>query len=241
MFNKFIILPLFFLMLTCWPTPISAKQGNQMLGHDELKKIFTVIALKNSVWPEQDLRVTHFSSQPTSVTLPAGELKFRLKNQIQPNRLGRKSISVVLLVDGLKTAKVWLTGDLHLFGNVVCARRDLDRKTILSMNDLKIEYRAISQLGDNLVLDPAVAVGKQLKRSLKAGALLLDRLLKEAVIVKRGDLVTILAESENLRITAPGEAKTAGSKGEVIKVKNLMSRKLIFARVKSSSMVTIHN
>jgi flagella basal body P-ring formation protein FlgA len=216
-----------------------AETGITELGHDELQDIFTEIILANSNRPGSDLRVANFSSQPSSIMIPAGKIDYRLKNQIHPGHLGRKSISLVLLVDGKEEGKMRMSGDLHLYDNVVCADRDLARNTVLSANDLQIESRDISGWRQNFLIDPEEAVGKQLKNPLKAGTVLLDRFLIAPVLVKRGDQVVILAQSDRFRITALGEAKTAGSKGEMIRVKNLMSRKLLLAKVKDSGLVEV--
>ncbi len=227
------------LALCCLAMTAMAETGITELGHDELQDIFTEIILANSNRPGSDLRVANFSSQPSSITIPAGKIDYRLKNQIHPGHLGRKSISLILLVDGKEEGKMRMSGDLHLYDNVVCAGRDLARNTVLSANDLQIESRDISGWRQNFLIDPEEAVGKQLKNSLKAGTVLLDRFLIAPVLVKRGDQVVILAQSDRFRITALGEAKTAGGKGEMIRVKNLMSRKLLLARVKDSGLVEV--
>jgi len=58
-------------------------------------------------------------------------------------------------------------------------------------------------------------------------------------MVKRNDRVSIVAESESLRITAVGEVKESGSRGERVKVVNLNSNKEIFARVLDSKTVRV--
>ena len=228
------------LALCCLAMTAMAETGTTELGHDELQEIFTEIILANSNRTGSDLRVANFSSQPSSITVPAGKIDYRLKNQIHPDHLGRKSISLVLLVDGKDAGKMRMSGDLHLYDNVVCVGRDLPRNTVLSANDLLIESRDISGWRQNFLIDPGEAVGKQLKNSLKGGAVLFDRFLMAPVLVKRGDQVVILAQSDQFRITALGEAKTAGSRGEMIRVKNLMSRKSLLARVKDSGLVEVN-
>ncbi len=228
------------LTLCCCAMTAMAETGTTELGHDELQDIFTEIILANSNRPGSDLRVANFSSQPSSITVPAGKLDYRLKNQIHAGHPGRKSISLVFLVDGKDEAKMRMSGDLRLYDNVVCVSRDVARNTVLSLNDLQIESRDISGWRQNFLIDPEEAVGKQLKTPLKDGTVLLDRFLMAPVLVKRGDQVVILAQSDRFRITALGEAKTAGGRGEMIRVKNLMSRKTLLARVKESGLVEVN-
>ena len=237
--NAKIFVILHCLALCCFAMTAMAETGTTELGHEELQEIFTEIILANSDRPDSDLRVANFSSQPSSVTVPAGKIDYRLKNQIHAGHLGRKSISLVFLVDGKDEAKMRMSGDLHLYDDVVCVSRDLARNTVLSANDLQIESRDISGWRQTFLRDPRAAVGKQLKIPLKGGAVLLERFLIAPVLVKRGDQVVILAQSDRFRVTVPGEAKTAGGRGEIIRVKNLMSRKSLLAKVRDSGLVEV--
>ncbi len=58
-------------------------------------------------------------------------------------------------------------------------------------------------------------------------------------MVKRNDRVSIVAESEALRITAAGEVKESGCRGDRVKVVNLNSNKEIIARVLDPQTVRV--
>lgn len=52
-------------------------------------------------------------------------------------------------------------------------------------------------------------------------------------------MVTILAESGDLKVTVTGMVLERGYLGEVIRVQNLMSKRRIYARVINSSTVMV--
>ena len=58
-------------------------------------------------------------------------------------------------------------------------------------------------------------------------------------LVKRGDMVVIVAEAEGLKVTAIGEVKSAGRLGERVKVVNLDSDKRLSARVMDNKTVKV--
>jgi flagella basal body P-ring formation protein FlgA len=58
-------------------------------------------------------------------------------------------------------------------------------------------------------------------------------------LVRRGDLVTILALAGRISVSVPGEMRDSGVKGEVVRVKNLMSRREILARVVDKNTVRV--
>ena len=62
-----------------------------------------------------------------------------------------------------------------------------------------------------------------------------DWMLEKSPIVDRGDVVTILAESDGLRVTVPGRILERGYSGELVRVENIMSKKQVYARVTDHS------
>ena len=83
-------------------------------------------------------------------------------------------------------------------------------------------------------------VGKKLKKDLPAGTVITPQVLEDHILVKNGDLVSIVAENPRLLIHANGKALDRGRMGETIRVKNMTSGKEIFGRVTGSNTVTVN-
>ncbi len=82
-------------------------------------------------------------------------------------------------------------------------------------------------------------VGKVLKRDVPANTLVTNQILEDRVVVKRGDAVTIIAESNKLIVRAKGKTVEKGRVGDVIRVKNMASGKEVMAKVVTSSSVKV--
>ncbi|HEC67994.1 MAG TPA: hypothetical protein ENI35_04180 [Candidatus Desulfofervidus auxilii] len=52
-------------------------------------------------------------------------------------------------------------------------------------------------------------------------------------------MVTVIVESDTLKITTKGIAKEKGQPGDVIKVINIDTKKVIYAKVANNSMVKV--
>jgi flagella basal body P-ring formation protein FlgA len=208
-----------------------ATEGKSVLGKAELEKIFTDQVLGSTSLPRHDLEIANFHANPDSLELPAGAPEFHIISRTENNGLGRQTIVVNVLVNGQPAQRVTLSGDLALYGEVVCAVRYLPAHHIVSADDLKQVRRNLTMLGPDLVTDLSMALGKEIKTTLQPGAVIYGRFLRAPDLVKQGDIVSIIAVSDSLKITVPGRVETAGAKGETVKVKNLMSRKEIYARV----------
>lgn len=228
---------LFLLLLLLRPLAGEAAEETAGLGLDEMEGIFTEIVLENSPWPREDVRIANFTARPISLGLPPGAMTWRVGQKPQDSRPGRKTVAITILVDGNEQGQVRMSGDLQLFADVVCTSRRLARNDIIGAGDIMIARQDISLLDTGLVLKPEQVLGQKLKTSLRAGAVLFTHLLESPPLVSRGELVTIAARSDAVRVTAPGEARNTGALGETIKVKNLMSRREIFARVAGPGLV----
>lgn len=210
-----------------------------ILGKNELQTIFTELITTNSPLPAGDLEISHFSSTPDRVTLPAGIQKIHVVSQSHPKQLGRHTFVVDIMVDGAAKEQVSLSGDIELFGTVVCAKKALPRRSIIEASDVEQVRRNLSILGPDIVDKTEKAVGMELKTTMQPGAVLYGRFLKSPETVKRGDIVSIQAANGGLTISVPGRVQTAGATGDLIKVKNLMSRREVYARVTGPDTVQV--
>lgn len=214
-------------------------QAGKVLAQGELQDIFSEIIRQNIPAHIEEFRISDFSSDPTSLSVPDGKLAYRLTNQFLCASPGKKFISAVLTVNGRECGQVKMYGNLQFWGTVVLASHSISRRAIISAEDIETDFRDISMLGDSLLGKPEQAIGKQLYKSLRAGDIVFAHLLKDPPLVKRGDLVTIIAKSGGLQVSAPGEVKKAGAIGEIVQVKNLMSRRILQARVVDEGLVEV--
>lgn len=229
--------PLFFLLVQ---TGQASDREVILLTQEDLKPVFSKIIMNNTPWPEENLAISGFSARPATMTVPTGDIEYRLINQIHSNYLGRKAITVAVMIDGKEHGQVRMSGDLQLYGEVLCTTRRIKRHTVLAENDIRVIRRNISMLDPDFIKSSKMAVGFRLKYSIRAGAVLFSHQLEAPPLVKRGDLVTIQAKSDKIRVTVPGEVRNPGAIGELVRVKNLMSRKEILARVLDSGTVEVN-
>lgn len=222
------------------PSEAKAANGLTLLGPAELERAFSDLLLAHASLPAKDLTISRFTADPKELTVPPGPREFRAISRSQgKGETGRQTIVAEVLINGVASGRVTLSADLTLQGEVVCAARPLLRHTLIAAGDLKLLRRDLTMLGPDLVTDPGLAVGRTLKTTLQGGAPLYGRLLKEPEMVKRGDLVSIQAATGTLIVTVPGRVQSSGARGDLIKVKNLMSRKEVLAKVISPDAVQV--
>ena len=171
--------------------------------------------------------------------IPAGKIDFQLFQKDKRSIRGYTRVVAVVSVNGVVTNKIILSGWVDVFESVVCARRNLKKGEIVDEGDLYLARKNISRLSAKIVNDTGDVVGLMVKHAVNKDRCIKEWMLERPLVVKRGDLITILAESGNLRVTVPGRVLAKGYTGDLIRVQNSMSKKVIYARVIDASTVSV--
>jgi len=115
---------------------------------------------------------------------------------------------------------------------VVVASRALARGAIIGADD--IEMRSVT-LGaahgaESFCLDAAEVIGKKAARPLLAGVAIGRGAVAEPYAVRKGEMVSILLESDYLKITAKGVARSDARIGEAVSIEVLISGRRLMCR-----------
>ncbi|HEY3984767.1 flagellar basal body P-ring formation chaperone FlgA [Cedecea sp.] len=107
--------------------------------------------------------------------------------------------------------------------------------------DLQMKTIQISGARTRYLTDPKEATGMTLKRRLRADQPITRAHLDSPVLVERGQRVLMVAMQDGIEARTFGEAMKKGRKGEVIKVKNESSQRVVSAVVADTGLVRMLN
>jgi len=130
----------------------------------------------------------------------------------------------------------------HIDGEVdtLIARHPIPRGTMIRNEDLEFALRRYSQLNHGYYSSAKSLNNMEAKRNIKIGQILTPSLIRAQKLVLRGQHITIVAQNGGLNLRVKGKALMDGQQGQTIKVKNLNSKKLIYARVVSAGIVKVN-
>ena len=171
--------------------------------------------------------------------MPEGTISFKQYQKGKRRFEGHVGLIVVVKINGVAKNKVKLSGWVDIFQPVVCASRDLKRGERISKDDLYFVKRNISHISSKVLSDMNKIIGFMAKHNVKKDTSLKEWMFEKFPIVDKGDIVTIIAESGDIRVTTPGRVLMKGYADELVKVQNLMSKKEIYAKVVNGSMVAV--
>ncbi|MER2520195.1 MAG: flagellar basal body P-ring formation chaperone FlgA [Bdellovibrionales bacterium] len=120
----------------------------------------------------------------------------------------------------------------------VLARR-LETGSMVGIKDLDLIEVAEERISGAILTEAEKIVGQELCRSLPAGEMLRENDVMAPRYVQRGMLVTIKFETANLQLTAQGRALADGGKGDVVRVVNTQTNRMVEGVVEGLGVVAV--
>jgi flagella basal body P-ring formation protein FlgA len=193
----------------------------------------TTVLKGNNIARIKDLRV------PERIILPRGRITYQVMAPRNTKYLGKIPLAVHFNVDGQFQKKVWTSATIEMFVDVVVAAKPLRKHMTITEDLIELRQMDLAHLPADVITDPQAVLGKRTRSTISAKTVLRTDLIELPPLVKRGDIVLIVAESKELRITALGKAKRKGRLGERIPVENFDSKKILNAQVLDAKTVRI--
>jgi flagella basal body P-ring formation protein FlgA len=171
--------------------------------------------------------------------LPNGRITFKVIPPRNRDMFGKVPFSVQFNVNGKFYKRVWAIAKVELMAEVVFTKKPLGRHRPITESDIVLRKMDLAKLPSDVITDPDSVLGKRTRRAIGSNTVMRANLVESPPLVKRGDVVVILAESGGLRITALGQVKKKGRLGESIPVMNYDSKKVVYARVIDSNTLKV--
>ena len=153
-------------------------------------------------------------------------------------RIG-SSTSVGIRCQKPKSWSLYVPVRVKVFTPVITASHALLPGSRISPGDFQTIEMDVANLPAGYLSNPEQVLNKILKRPLGMGAVFSPEAVSAAPLIRRGDQVTLLAETQGMQIRASGKALKDGAEGAVIQVRNLSSQRIIEGVVLSAGIVKI--
>lgn len=189
--------------------------------------------------------LTNTSQQRIDFSVSKIDPNLRLASCSKPLRLKKNDnklmgrISIAVRCEGNKPWKIYVPVTIKAYRKVVTAAVPLARNQVLEAALLEMTEKEVSRLNQGYFSSISDVKGKSLNRSLQLSGVLQPNMVKEPIIIKRGDVVMIIAKTGALSVKSAGVAINDGRLGQQIQVKNKSSKRVVVARVISSNQVQV--
>jgi len=210
-------------------------QGSQLQSHHEIQQVIKQhiraefpdnIRINSLVGKLDPLLRLKKCQKPLEAFYPVGSKK-----------LGPITLGVRCLSDS--PWQIYVPVQVKAFGPAVISKRAMSRGAIIDGSDLAIATRELSSAIHGYFTSIDEVKGMEVRHSLANGRIIGPKSLKPRHLVKRGDIVTILAETSGLHIRVKGKALMDGFRGQSIRIRNTRSKQVLQGEVIASRTVRI--
>ncbi len=168
-----------------------------------------------------------------------GKLDLQIVSDTLIGKKGKLYGYIDIIVDGDKKDRLSISGTIAIFKNILHTKKTLKRGVRPDRQNIAIEKKNIFDLNSNYLTSFDQVEGKVLKSDVRRGKVLTENMLVDPPLVKKGDIISLIARNDNMVIITTGISKEDGFENQVIKVENINSGKLIHGVVKEKSKVEV--
>lgn len=216
---------------------IKVKRASIPIDGDKVRKILTdYLARNEDLLPRADIRFKEFTA-PRPFELPQGKVDTEVIPS-SPSILDSHRFTIIFRINGQVEKNIAVRAGLEAIAPVAVAISDLRRGLIIQEEDINLVRLDLVGL-KNPCFDLEELIGKKMKRSVRRGQAIDRGAVEFPPMIRRGELVIITARKGPLTVTAKGIARHDAKQGEIIKVINSNSQKVIICKVSAPGQVKV--
>jgi flagellar basal body P-ring formation protein FlgA len=219
--------------------PLSMKQNVQVkrktvtIERDEIEDYIFAALIDKGADPKMTIELSNRSVQ---LHVPSSsEAIIEVTNTNYDQRTQR--FSAHISTPGSKSIRV--TGRLQKMLNIPVLNRRILRNEMIMTKDIKWVKSPSKRVQNDIILHVDDLIGKTPKRGLRAGALIRSSEVQRPVLVEKGSIVTMILKTPLMVLTSQGRAVDPGANGDVIRITNTQSNKVVQAVVTAAGLASI--
>jgi flagella basal body P-ring formation protein FlgA len=186
-----------------------------------------------------EIRIKRLSVSSGATALPEGHLEYEIVAPQQWEGWGGTSLAVIVRQDERVLRNIAGRIEVEALAEMAVATRQIDHGTVIAAGDVALKKLDVSGTQGHYLGSLADVVGKKARSTIRPNSPFKPEQLEKVALIKSGQIVTIVAENDRIRVTLTGKAKGAGAEGDMISVQNLNSLKEFPARVVDATTVMV--
>jgi len=223
-----------------WSTAFAAtpRQDGQTIDPKTIRDAVKTYILNNAPWDSKQMSIKQIRFKEP-VQVPQGRITLQVAAPRHMDWIGGTPFTVHIWVQGQEIKRLTVPANIEVWSDVVVSTKPLGRFQPIRRDDIRLQRMNLARVPSNAVVSLDQALGRRASRSIAPDCVLRRDQIELAPVIKRGDIVQVVAETPVMRISVKGMAKQDGAKGDRIKVINLRSKKVIYAQVVDGQTVSV--
>ncbi len=216
------------------PQVVVIQRAGRNISFKEVLDVATGYLTK---FQNMDLQVKEISWENDQV-VPLGETKIEVEKLGEPSA-GKMPLKVYVTVDNQPAARFLATALVDDWREVPVLNKALERGMLINTDDIELVRVNRREQPYNIAETKDEILGKAVKTKINAGETLRRNLVDMPPVIPIGKKINMIYRLGALSATATGVAMDNGLNGEIIRIKNDNSRKIVKAKVISPVQVEV--
>ncbi|CCQ74126.1 flagellar basal body P-ring formation chaperone FlgA [Magnetospira sp. QH-2] len=172
--------------------------------------------------------------KPENATIEVADLVYN-------HASGRFSANLRIPADSPKAKRLRITGRTHKVLEVPVLIRRMAKDDIVGPDDIRWIKLRTDRMHPSTITDSSELVGMSPRRPLAADEPIRHTQVQRPLDVKKGSLVTLLLRTKLMTLTTQGKSLQQGSEGDIVRVLNTQSNKILQATIVGPGRVLVQS
>jgi flagella basal body P-ring formation protein FlgA len=218
--------------------PVKVTRNHATVSTERIKKAVVEFISSHMPWDSTQMKIRPIKYSQAHI-VPPGSVELQVTAPKHTDWLGPVPFTVGIMVGGQSIKRITVPAYIEVQQSVVLAAKPLGRNQPIANSDIKIKKMNLTRVPANAVLSADQVIGQRANRSIAVNTILRMDQIDMPPLVRRGDLVQVLAESKVFKITTQAVAKENGAMGDRIRLMNLRSKKDLYGVVLDAQTVKV--
>lgn len=179
-------------------------------------------------------------NRAVEINLPGKQSADFAFNNFDYDPLSKRFRCEVVAGSGASAVSLPLAGRVTIKHHVPTLAHRLDAGSIIVLTDIDWMTVPDERIGANVITSADQLIGHELRHAVNENDVIHTNDVMPARLVTRGSLVTLKIQTPFMQLTAQGRALQDGAEGEVVRVNNTQSNRMVEGVVTGPGEVSIH-
>jgi flagellar basal body P-ring formation protein FlgA len=218
---------------------IIIRRSSQTLNSNFIREVVERAVLENFQTEKIEIKITKLQL-PEKIELPKGKVEILAAPMSGiRNFLAPFTMMLEIKVNGKTKHRASVNVEIDAFAEVLLMNRSLSANERMSENDVRTVKIRLEKPLANYLVNAEKLRGKKLLKNVSADEPLLATSIIPDSVIRVGDSVKIVGQSEKMQIIVLGEARANGRIGDRIPVKNKESGAILQATIVDEGLVKV--
>lgn len=222
-------------VIICFP---NVAGSSTKIPAEDLRNAVSEHVERNHPWPSGNVRILVLT-RLSDIVLPQESVTFEVANDPNEDFIGDTNFSVKYYSGRNLVKEEMVKVGIEVLTDVVVSKRELVKNREITDEDVCVQKKWLKRIPTNVVAVLSDIVGKTPAFNVRPNSEIMKNSVRSPLLIKRGNVVRIVYDNDLFSITTVGISEEDGVRDKVIKVKNLSSNKIIYARVTGDALVKV--